>query len=467
MQSLASAQANDTSFVDAQIGGNHDSIPNFVVGAIRFEGNKKTKSQILQRELLFVSGDSITADEWVEIRKQSAKNLFNTSLFNSVSIDVKNIADGIGEVVVKVTERWYIWPIPVLEIDERNFNTWWETKDLSRLSAGVFLTHKNFRGRREELKLLVMGGYNMKLGISYSAPYVNKKKTIGLGFQSIYTLRHEVNHVTEFDKQQYLKINEHAIQRDLLSSVHLSYRPNYYFTAFFQLRFRNYEFADSLTKTNPNYAPQKNGFLQYFGLYSKLKLDHRDYQSYPLSGSYADLEFQKYGMGILDNGLDIYTFHSTLRAYWPISPRWYFATGLSGKYSFGMSEQPYLFNKALGYGRDYVRAYQYYVMDGDNFGLLKSNIKFALVPPKKVKVDFIKTEKFNTIPYAFYLNLYFDGGYVDAPNSSSTNKMTNRFIYGSGLGLDFVTYYDAVARFEVGVNHVGEMGWFISFIAPI
>ncbi len=467
MQSFLYAQVVDSSFVNAQIGLDEGPKQDFVVGKIIFQGNNQTKPQVILRELLFDEGDSIKVSAWAEIRQQSAKNLFNTSLFNFVEIKVQDIHNGQGDILIKLTERWYIWPIPVLEIDERNFNTWLETKDISRVSAGIFLTHNNFRGRREELKILVMGGYNQKFGVSYSAPYVNRKKTIGLGFQSIYTLRHEVNFITEFDKQQYLKLNDKPIQTDLLSSAHISYRPNYYFTAFLQLRYRHFEFADSLINMNPNYSPGGRELLQYFGAYTKLKYDRRDYQSYPLDGYYVDLEAHKYGMGFFDNGLDIFKLQTTIRVYWNLSPRWYYAAGFVANYSFGMDKQPYLFNRALGYGRDYVRTYQYYVVDGDDFGLFKTNLKFALVPPKKVKLNFIRSEKFNTIPYAFYLNLYFDAGYVDAPYSSTTNKLPNQYIYGSGLGLDFVTYYDAVARFEFGVNHMGEIGWFISFIAPI
>jgi outer membrane protein assembly factor BamA len=467
VQTKLIAQKGDTTFVEAQL--KMDSVPHvdFRVRNIIIEGNKKTKPQIIQRELLFKSGDSIVAAQWGQLRTQSAKNLFNTSLFNRVEVGVRNMHNGEGDVVIRVVERWYIWPIPVLEIDERNFNTWWETKDFSRLSAGVFLTHNNFRGRREELKLLVMGGYNQKFGISYTAPYVNKKKTIGVGFYGIYTLRHEVNYKTAYDKQQYLKLEDEPIQRDLLASTHVSFRPNYFFTAFVQLRYRQYEFADSLLDVNPDYAPTDKGHLQYFAAYAKLKLDHRDYRSYPLDGYYVDAEMYQYGFGILNDDLNIWRFQSSSRLYLTISPRWYFATGFTFKLSGGMSDQPYLFNRALGYGRDIVRDYQYYVIEGEHFALLKNNIKFALVRPRKVKLNFIKTEKFNTIPYAFYLNVYFDAGYVDARYPGTTNELPNEFLFGSGIGLDFVTYYDAVARFEFGLNRQGDTGFFLSFIAPI
>ncbi len=461
------AQVTDTTFVGAQISKVEEVKQDFIVSDIIFIGNNKTKAQVMMRELLFAKGDSISASNWIKIRKQSAENLFNTALFNHVDIYVKASTYGKMDIVIKVVERWYIWPVPIFEIDERNFNTWWETKDLSRASAGVFLTHNNFRGRREELKILLMAGYNQKLGISYTAPYVNKSRTLGVGFQTIYTLRHEVNHKTAFDKQMYLKLKDQFIQRDILASTHISYRPNYFFTAFAQFRYRQYQFADSLMKNNPSYAPTTTGDLEYMGIFMKFKYDRRDYKSYPLDGYYADFEVKKYGLGIFDNNLDIWNFQTTLRKYWTLSRRWYYAAAFIGKKSAGKSPQPYMFNRSLGYGRDDVRTYQYYVIDGDDFALIKMNLKYALVSPRKVKLSFIKTEKFNTIPYAFYLNLFLDAAYVNAPNSDITNQLPNRYIYGSGLGLDFVTYYDAVARFEFGVNHKGETGFFLSFIAPI
>ena len=461
------AQENDSTFVGAQIANMESVRVDFVVNKIMIIGNKKTKPQMLKRELLFDEGDSIKASQWVSLRKQSAENLFNTALFNHVDIHAEEDSLGGTNVVIEVVERWYIWPIPVFEIDERNFNAWWETKDLSRASAGVFLTHNNFRGRREVLKLLLMGGYNQKMGIAYEAPFVNKSRTLGLGFQTIYTLRHEVNHRTAFDKQVYLKLKDQFVQRDLLSSVHISYRPNYFFTALAQFRYRQYQFADSLLKSNPSYSPTLANDLQYFGIFTKFKYDRRDYKSYPLDGYYADLEVKKYGLGLFDNNLNTWNFQTTLRKYWSLSRRWYFATGLIAKLSAGTSPQAYLFNRSLGYGRNDVRTYQYYVVDGDDFALVKTNIKFALVPPRKVKLNFLKTDKFNTIPYAFYLNLFMDAAYVNAPNRASSNKLPNSYIYGTGIGLDFVTYYDAVARFEFGVNHMGETGFFLSFIAPI
>ncbi len=439
----------------------------FSISSIAIEGNDKTKEQYILRELVFGVGDTISLEKWDEKKKRSIQNLINTALFHSANISLKRERGNYCKVIIQVVERWYLWPIPQVEIDERNFNTWWETKSLSRASAGVFLTHNNMRGRGEMLKVLLMLGYNKQLGLSYEFPYLNKKKTFGFGFESIYTLRHEVNALTDSNRQVYLKTPDSPIQRDLINAIQFTYRPKYYVSHLLQLRYRKYVFADTLINFNSCYSSQQNSELQYFGFYYKFKLDHRDYKPYPLSGYYADMEVFKYGMGIFHNDLNVLRFKTTLRKYWQYSRRWFSAIGLIAQVS-NHHFQPYLIERGLGYGRDFVRAYEYYVIDGQDYIVFKSNLKFSLLPKRFYKLSIIKSDKFNNIPISIYMNMFADAGYVNNnQNYNVSNTLPNTFLYSGGLGVDFVSYYDAVARVEWSVNALGESHLYLHFIAPI
>jgi len=127
----------------------------------------------------------------------------------------------------------------------------------------------------------------------------------------------------------------------------------------------------------------------------------------------------------------------------------------------------------LGYGRETVRSYEYYVADGQHYILLKSNLKFSLLPEKVVKIGFINTTKFNTVPLALYLTAFADAGYVYNIRHNQTeyrlkgNTLENTVLAGMGMGLDFTTYYDIVIRIEGALNRLGQTGLFINFIAPI
>jgi len=58
-------------------------------------------------------------------------------------------------------------------------------------------------------------------------------------------------------------------------------------------------------------------------------------------------------------------------------------------------------------------------------------------------------------------------GYVSDYQYFQQNSLANQLIWGTGLGLDFVTYYDVVIRLEAAMNKQKKSGFFISFVAPI
>ena len=107
------------------------------------------------------------------------------------------------------------------------------------------------------------------------------------------------------------------------------------------------------------------------------------------------------------------------------------------------------------------------MIDGDNFGIFKNNLKFNVIKPKVRNLPLIPTEKFSKIHYALYLNVFLDMGYAGALIPEPLNPMNNELLIGTGLGLDLVTYYDMVFRFEYSRNRLNEFGFFIHFMAPI
>jgi hypothetical protein len=98
---------------------------------------------------------------------------------------------------------------------------------------------------------------------------------------------------------------------------------------------------------------------------------------------------------------------------------------------------------------------------------LRSNIKYELVKPSVKKVKEGQEEnKFKAMQYAFYLNIFADAGYV-LNRYTDVNPLNNKMLYSWGLGLDFVTYYNMVLRFEYTFNSAGTNGFFIGFGMPI
>ena len=40
---------------------------------------------------------------------------------------------------------------------------------------------------------------------------------------------------------------------------------------------------------------------------------------------------------------------------------------------------------------------------------------------------------------------------------------SNQLLYGYGVGLEWIVWYDRMVRFEVSRNHLNEIGFFVSF----
>jgi len=440
----------------------------FIVDNIIIEGNKTTKEHIILRELLFNINDTIYENEFAIKIKKSIENLNNTSLFNFVYIDT--IGGNEKKLFkIRVIERWYLWPFPIFELSERNFSTWWQNKDLNKIDYGIYFVKENFRGRREDIKFLIRLGFEEIYNVSYYIPYLNKNQTLGVGFSFGVSRNKEVAYRTFNNKLEYFRVNDSYIRENIVSNIQFTLRKDFFTTNYLLLGYNNLYFSDTLIKQNDFYSEEGLKSNKYFSVYYLYKNDHRNDKSYPLEGYYFDFDITKLGLGLM-HGESLNTFYirGTFRKYFKLTDDFYFASGLRAKLS-NNDFQPFFVKQGLGYGNDYVRGYEYYVVDGISYLVNKNNIKYELIEPRIKKFKFIRNEKFNMIHYALYLNLFADFGYTYdfKPLNQLSNNLSNSFLYGYGVGLDLVTYYDKVLRIEYSFNKMSEKGFFINFVAPI
>lgn len=442
-----------------------------IVGNIKLSGNKITQPDIIYREILFSTGDVIPLNKWPELLSSSKQNLLNTSLFNFVEI-VTKVQSGnptITDITFHFTERWYIWPVPLVELADRNFNEWWKTKDLSRLNYGLFLNHNNFRGRRELLQGLLLAGYSQAFAISYLKPNVNKSQTIGLGMNVSYSRLRELAYTTRNDQLVFFDRPDKYSMKSFMVNAMFYYRPQIHESHTIWLQYTSQKFSDTILKLNPIFIANGKNSPRFFSIIYEFRSDHRNLKYYPTSGYYYDLVLSKHGLGLSQkSGIDILNVSTTIKKYLQLFPSLYFFAGATAKLS-SSKQQPYFLHQSLGYLYDFVRGYEYYVVNGQYLGLLKTNIKYQILQPTIIRLPLIKTEKFSKLHLSLYLGFHSDIGYVLEPNNHENkgNQLPNRLLWGNGIGFDVVTYYDRVMRIEYSINHMGEHGFFLHFLAPI
>src|ERR1039457_2582182 len=242
-----------------------------VIGKILIVGNKTTKNKIIFRELAFQENDTILREDIPQKMRSAKQNLLNTSLFNFVSVDTLPVDKEHFDIIISVSERWYIWPIPILGVQERNFNIWWETKNLDRVYYGFSINKENFRGRKEELSLFAQFGYTERYGLSYTIPYLTKKQKSGAGFFFTYSRNHEIPYET-FDNQViYFDDQEKYLREEFIGKLYYTYRIGIHNSHYLEGKFVNSTINDTLNKITTDYFIGNETLIHYFALDYKFR----------------------------------------------------------------------------------------------------------------------------------------------------------------------------------------------------
>lgn len=435
-----------------------------IISDIKIIGNKKTRDFIVLRELTFNVKDTIPKSKLINNLEQSKYNLTNTFLFNFITINTVKQDENYIEVVLILEERWYVFPVPVFTVSEPNFNTWWETKSLKRTSYGMYLALENLTGRNDPLRLIFQTGYSSEFGFLYKLPYIDKKKQIGFSITSLYNNKKEAVYGTEKNKRSFIKLPDKKIQEKYYSNVSFQYRKKLYNTHSFTLSHRGISIDDTLVKANENYISDGIKKSSFFSLEYRFVHNKTNYLNYPLKGHYISFSLNKIGLGVIDDKVNMFYSKLWLRKFFQLSENLYYSTSLEMKLSKNV-KQPYFLQEGLGYN-DYIRGFEYYIIDGQQFAIFRNQFRYAILPQSEIIVDYIPFEKFKKIPYALYFGVYNDVGFLN-DNYFNQNPKANTFLNGTGLSLDFVTYYDRILRIEFGFNNFAQTGVFIHFTTPI
>jgi hypothetical protein len=166
------------------------------------------------------------------------------------------------------------------------------------------------------------------------------------------------------------------------------------------------------------------------------------------------------------NEPDLTTVTSTVLKAWRFGERWSIGSSVRGKVSL-CDSLPYYNQVALGYD-DYVRGYEYYVIDGKHFALGKVNVLWALLKPRDYVWKSMRSDNFRNLYLAVYLNPFVDFGYVwdDRYQSNGSNFLANDMQVSAGIGLNVVTIYDQIMRIEYAVNNKDYSGFYLHFAQP-
>lgn len=434
------------------------------VNRILIVGNKITRDRIILRELSLVPGDTVSNRLLPQVIQLDKNKIYNLRLFNTVEIRPITLSENKVDLLVEVAERWYTFPVPIFEISDRNFNEWWQTynHDLRRVNYGLRLYQYNFRGRNETLRFTAQFGFTRKYDLTYQIPNLDRKQKQGLSFLFAYAEPKNLSYFTDNHQLLFLS-SENVLRTSSLVGVNYTYRKSFYETHNLGIEYRSSEVADTIVALNPNYYDNGEIKQQFEAISYSFTSDHRDVIAYPLNGYFSNIYLKKTGLG-LSSGVDQFEVNLAHAQFVDLKNGFYFSN-FTSVYLSTPQEQPYSLYNAIGYRKQFIRGYEIFLIEGSRFFLNKATFKKRIFT-RGWHLPNAPFEQFNYFPLSIYLKGYMDVGYVENfdryQELSINNTLSNRFLIGAGGGIDIVTIYDAVLRFEYSFTREGTSGFFFN-----
>lgn len=415
-------------------------------------GNKTTKPNIIYREMGLKKGVTFSDSIINEMISVDEMRIYNTNLFNEVEIEKLYSGQGEMMLVVKVTERWYIFPSVIFKLADRNFNDWWvnQNHDLSRVNLGIRYQQYNFRGRRELLDLTFQLGFERKFAVGWRIPYIEKSQKHGLTFNYTYEESRNAGYRTENHVRQFINA-ERLLVRSTDAGIKYMFRNTYYNHHRFEISFNHMAIDDTVQMLNPNFFNDNADRQDNFNISYQFTRDLRNNINYATSGYLFDLKAEKLGIGIF-NDVDIFTLQLVYNQFFDLGNDFSYAMGIKG-FSSWPENQSYANFFSLGFEQTLVRGYEQDLIEGHKFVLYKSTFRKRLFKHIQDISPLMPIKQFQRVPFAVYAKVFADAGYIENyPQYEISRRLSNSLLYGVGAGIDVVTLYDLVIRFEYSVN---------------
>lgn len=468
-QKQATSFVSDSLFVQLQK-YESDTIGMVYIEGVELHGNRITKDKIIYRELDFQKGSFLPKKNIISYFENEKNKVLNTNLFETVDIVIKEKQKDVLVVIINLEERWYTWPIPIFELADRNLNEWINNRgaDFDRIRYGIAFKRRNFRGRKESLDFTVRLGFLKHFVLNYHIPFLDKAQKTSLNIGAVYEENKTVAYQTVDNKFVEINSESEVMGEKWWFFTRVGKRVGFYEYHNITLAYSYKHVHDSVLTYNPNYFVDGKNGIRYFSLQYDYTKDLRDIRNYPLKGSLLRLEVMKKGIGIFDD-INSVSLEGTYVRYTPIGKS-HFYHEMGGVLRLSYPDiQPYQDLRQFGYGSKILRGYDNYVIDSQHLGIVKNTLRFKALSSKINLGKVIPIKYLRSIPIDIYFKGYADAGYSYIDNMARgdafmQDRLSNNMLLGWGAGIDLVTSYNTVMRFEYSYNrHDLEGGFYLYF----
>ena len=293
----------------------------YIVRNIFISGNKRTHPDIILRELPFGVNESYDITDIPNKFQKARKQLMNTGLFREVIVSLKTISANDVYINVEVEEKWYIWPKPFIRTADQSFQEWWKDgdRDMNRINYGLKLTHNNFTGRNDKLKLNIMNGFTRQLAVQYYGLYLDNELKWSVNAGIALGKNREVNYVTQQNKAVPLKDNNRYLRSYLNWFGEITYRPAIKTRHSFGFGYNYENIADTVHKLNPDFSSA--AAIRYPEIFYRMSYFDVDFIPYPTRGFISEIVLKRKGF---NDPVHLWQLTAKGSKTWPVGKKYFF-----------------------------------------------------------------------------------------------------------------------------------------------
>lgn len=440
---------------------------------IVINGNNITKNETVLEHLAIKKNRVYSLEKLIKNIQTSEENLSNLQIFNDVEISFWYTQEDEIQIEIFLTERWYLWPYPIFEISDRNFNSWYRDfkesnyENWSKINYGIMLDWQNFRGANEFIKLKFRKGYKEHYNITYVSRSLSKNKNFFLESELDVFRRKKTDYFISNNQLRYFDNDNDFTSTDFIAELKLINKKEFRISNSIYLKYHRCVVDNEINLLNGTYlnSSNKNNIGSFLKISYSFKNEQRDNIEYPLNGSLTEITLSK-NFGIESN-INNSEINLKFELHKNFYDKLFFGSSLKSVIT-NNNNIPYFYSLPIGFN-NYIRAYEYYVISGNEYLISKNILKYQILEKTKTEIPFFNKSQFRKSHYSMYVSLFYDLGYVwesELLASEQRNNLSNSTLIGRGLSFDFITYYDKILRIEFSVNKLGEKGIFLHFSNP-
>jgi len=388
-----------------------------MISKISITGNKKTKSEVILREMKLKQGSIL------DIKKLEAdrKRIESLLVFNRVVISGQPDSNKV-ELLIRVREQIYFIPFPVLFINDR---------DWSKISFGAGFIHTNFRGRVEKLGMIFWAGYDPAVHFVYSIPWLSRRYNLLTKLEFFYA---------RIRNKHYREEKVYEFQKGFEWNIGKRWGHHLYGQLNFGYRALDIDEPEENGEESVMYTDRlpEAGFSVMY--------DKRDLVEYPLSGFIVNILAKSSGW---PSANPFYQRASgEFRIYIPVAGK--SAVAFKTTILTSVNRVPVYDRYYIGYSNR-IRGHFSEVSEGDMLFLSSIGFRFPLLKVRYFGITSLS--QLQDLKFGIYGSLFIDTGAAWFKDSGLKKQ---DFLSGAGVGIHFILPYIHVIRIDYAVNESGK-----------